>query len=122
MYSMKTIFRESFPVLVICMAISIGAGFVMNMNGKLLFNLPGILVVIPSFVNMNGSIVSVLSSRISSALHMGLIKPKLKRTKTLDKNIIITFFETIISFALLGLVAGGFNMIIGVASIDIKNK
>lgn len=118
MYSIKTIFKESIPVLVICMAISIGAGFVMNMNDELLFTLPGILVVIPSFINMNGSILSILSSRISSALHMGLIKPKLKKTKTLDKNLIITFFDSIVSFLLLGIIAGAFNLVLGIPSVE----
>ena len=85
----------------------------------MLFALPGIIVVIPSFINMNGSILSILSCRISSALHMGTIKPRLKRTKTLDKNLMMTFLEAIVSFAALGLIAGIFNLIFGIPSVDL---
>lgn len=119
MYSIKTIIKQSFPILVISMAISIGAGLIMNANSELLFSLPGLLLVIPSFINMNGSILSILSSRISSALHMGLIKPKLKRTKTLNKNVMITFFDSFVSFTLLGFIAGIFNMFLGLPGIDL---
>ena len=118
MYSIKTILKESFPVLVIGAAISIGAGLILNSNNELLFALPGLLVVIPAFINMNGSILSILSSRISSALHMGLIKPKLKTTKTLNKNLIITAFDSFVSFLLLGFIAGGFNIFFGIPTVD----
>ena len=118
MYSVKTILKESFPILIIGAAISIGAGLILNTNNELLFTLPGILVVIPAFINMNGSILSILSSRISSALHMGTINPKLKRTKTLSKNLFITAFDAFISFLLLGFIAGAFNLFLGIPSID----
>lgn len=117
-YKLKTILKESLPALVLCSAISIGAGFVLYSNEEILFSLPGILVVIPSFINMNGSIISILSSRISSALHMGLIKPRLKRTKTLNKNVLITFFDSVVSFLALGFIAGFFNMILGISGLD----
>jgi mgtE-like transporter len=119
MYSLKTIIGESLPFMIMSAAISIGAGYVLNLNSEMLFALPGIIVVIPSFINMNGSILSILSCRLSSALHMGLIKPKLKRTKTLDKNLMMTFLESVVSFLALGLIAGTFNMIFGIPSISL---
>jgi mgtE-like transporter len=118
-YSMKTILKESLPIILIAGAISICAGVVLHNNSNLLFTLPGILAIIPSFNNMGGSITSVLCCRLSSALHMGMIRPKLRRTKTLERNIFATLIITVISFLALGLAAGGFNMLLGLKSIDI---
>ena len=119
MYSLKTIVKESLPFMIVSAAISIGAGYVLNINSNVLFALPGIIVVIPSFINMNGSILSILSCRISSALHMGTIKPQLKRTKTLDKNLMMTFLESVVSFTVLGFIAGIFNAVFGIPSIGL---
>jgi mgtE-like transporter len=116
---MKTILEESFPMLLIAGAVSICAGIVLHNNGELLFTLPGILVIIPSFNNMGGSITSVLSCRLSSALHLGLINPKIKKTKTLERNVLATILIAVISFFALGVAAWGFNTMLGLRSLDI---
>jgi mgtE-like transporter len=118
-YSMKTILKESFPMLLVAGAISICAGLILHSNGELLFTLPGILAIIPSFNNMGGSVTSVLCCRLSSALHLGTINPKLKKTKTLERNIFATLIITTVSFFALGLAAGGFNMLLGLRSLSI---
>jgi len=118
-YSMKTILEESIPILLLAGALSICAGLILHNNSDLLFTLPGILVIIPSFNNMGGSVTSVLCCRLSSALHMGMIRPKLRKTKTLERNIFATLIIATISFLALGLAAGGFNMILGLKSLDI---
>ena len=118
-YSMKTIIRQSLPVLLVAGAISISAGLVLHNNSEMLFALPGILAIVPAFNNMGGSVTAVLSSRLSSALHMGLIHPKLKKTKTLQRNVIATLIIAVLSFLALGFIAGGFNMMIGLESINL---
>lgn len=118
-YSMKTIIKESLPVLLIAGAVSICAGLVLHTNEEILFMLPGILAIIPSFSNMGGSVSSVLCCRLSSALHLGLIHPKLKKTKTLERNVFATMIIGAISFFVLGLVAALFNMAIGLKSLSI---
>jgi mgtE-like transporter len=118
-YSMKSIIEESLPMLLIAGAISVCAGVVLHSNGELLLMLPGILAIIPSFNNLGGSVTSVLCCRLSSALHLGMINPKLKKTKTLERNVIATLVTAVMSFFALGLAAGGFNMILGLRSIDI---
>ena len=104
MYSLKTILKESIPIFVLVVIISISAGLVLSFNIGLLSILPGILVIIPSFNQIVGGIASILSCRISSALHLGLIQPKLHRTKTLNRNITATYVTAIISFLLFGII------------------
>lgn len=118
-YSMKTILKESFPMLLVAGAISVLAGLILHNNGEILFTLPGILVIIPPFNNMGGSVTSVLSCRLSSALHLGMINPKIKKTKTLERNIIATLIISVISFTALGLIAWGFNTLLGLRGLDI---
>lgn len=117
-YSMKTIIRQSLPVLLLAGALSIAAGLVLHNNSEMLFALPGILAIVPSFNNTGGSVTAILSCRLSSALHMGLIHPKIKRTKTLQRNIIATLIIAVLSFLALGFIAAGLNMVIGLGSIN----
>ena len=119
MYSVKTILKEGLPVQIIAVLIGISAGLLMNMNRETFFMLPGILVIIPPFINMGGTITSVLSKRISSALHLGLIQPSMHRTRNLDKNLLSTAIVSIISFFSLGIVASIFNMLLGLESVSI---
>ncbi len=119
MNSLKTILEESLPVLLLAGVLSIGAGLVLHSNSELLFALPGILAIVPSFNNMGGSVTSVLCCRLSSALHLGLIRPKIRKTKTLERNLGATLMIAVISFLALGFAAAGFNMLIGLRSLDL---
>ena len=118
-YSLKNILKESSPALVLAAAITLGAGLVLNLNKNFLSILPGMLIIIPSFNLMSGAITSVLSSRISSALHLGLIRPKVHMTKTLDRNIIATVVISILSFLAFGFIAWFFNSALGVSTAGI---
>lgn len=113
MYTIKGILKESMPVLVLAAAISIAAGFILNGQEEMLHSLPGLLIVVPPFINMGGDMASVLSSRLSSALHLGLIHPRFKKDEVLDKNIMATYITAVVSFTLLGFLAWGFNQAFG---------
>lgn len=115
-YTFKHIVMESIPVLILSSLIAIGAGLVLSRNILLI---PGIIVMIPAFINMSGSLMSVLASRLSSALHMGLIHPRLHRTKTLDRNILAVFIISVISFLFLGFVGGFLMIFLGLGQINI---
>jgi mgtE-like transporter len=115
---MKTILKQSIPTLMLAGVVSVLAGLVLHNNGDILFMLPGILAIIPSFNNMGGSVASVLCCRLSSALHLGMIRPKLRNTKTLQRNITANLIIAFISFLALGLAAAGFNILLGLRSLD----
>ncbi|MBN2330923.1 MAG: magnesium transporter [Candidatus Aenigmarchaeota archaeon] len=109
----REIFEESIPVLTLTAAISIFSGFFLNNNEEVLKFLPGLLIIIPSFIAINGNISSVMTSRLSSALHMGLIKPDFRRTSLLMRNFYSMIFISLVSFPVLGLIAGGLNVLFG---------
>jgi len=109
----KEILEESIPVLTICVTISVFSGLFLNKNTELLKFLPGLLIIMPSFIAVNGNISSVLTSRLSSALHMGLIKPNFRRTKILLRNIYSMLIVSMVSFPVLGFVAAAANSLFG---------
>ncbi len=111
--NVKEIFEESVPVLTLTAAISIFSGFFLNNNEDVLKFLPGLLIIIPSFIAINGNIASVMTSRLSSALHMGLIKPNFRRTQLLMRNFYSMIFISLVAFPFLGIIAGGVNIMFG---------
>ncbi len=109
MINRKEVIEESLPVLSLAAAISILSGVFLGNNEELLKALPGILIIIPSFMAINGNISSVVSSRLSSALHMGLVKPHFRRSELLMRNIHSMLIISVIAFAVLGIAAATVN-------------
>ena len=113
MINRKEVLEESLPILSLTAAISILSGLFLGNNENLLRSLPGILVIVPSFMSVNGNISSVVSSRLSSALHMGLVKPHFRRSKVLGETIHSMLLVSVIAFTVLGLAAAVVNSLFG---------
>ncbi len=63
---------------------------------------PIFLMLLPPFIAVGGNVGSVFGSRISSALHLGLIRPSLRANGTLKSNMVALTISGIISFTCLG--------------------
>ncbi len=113
MINTKEVIEESLPVLSVCAAISILSGLFLGKNEEVLRMLPGILIIVPSFMSINGNISSVVSSRLSSALHMGLVKPHFRGSKVLGKTVHSMLIVSVVSFFVLGIAAGVLNNFLG---------
>jgi len=73
-----------------------------------LLNCPGIFILIPGFIQLRGSVYSILTSKISSEIALGRIKirkNKLSDTKPLIKELFKTNITSIAISTLLGLVS-----------------
>jgi len=81
-YSAKKILKESIPLLTFCIFIEIVGGQLLNSKQEVLISVPVILMLIPVINGVGGNIGTILSSRLTSALHTGLISPNLN-----DKNL-----------------------------------
>ena len=66
---------------------------------------PGLFILLPGFLEMRGNISGSLSARLSSALHLGSLKPRIKNTKILRENLIATITLVILVSLLLGIIA-----------------
>jgi len=101
----QNIIRESLPVLLLCIFGEILAGvFLMHIQGYLKV-LPGILILVPAVMGTRGNILGTVSTRLTSALHIGTIYPRIKKNPVLITNIKAGFFLSILISFISGLAA-----------------
>ncbi|MCZ7630614.1 MAG: magnesium transporter [Microthrixaceae bacterium] len=73
----RRIVIESIPVLSVALVLSTLAGVAVEKRLAVFAALPALLVLQPAFVSSAGSLGGILSSRISTNLHLGLVEPTL---------------------------------------------
>ncbi|OYT53178.1 MAG: hypothetical protein B6U72_06725 [Candidatus Altiarchaeales archaeon ex4484_2] len=104
--SVKKIIKETLPVLVLTTIGGITAGiFLENVKHDIIVKIPGLLILLPAILGNRGNIAGALGSRLSSALHLGLIDAELKWNKMLQDNLYATILLNITISFLLGIVA-----------------
>ncbi|MFV0315650.1 MAG: magnesium transporter [Microthrixaceae bacterium] len=78
----RRIVVESIPVLTMALVLSTLAGVAVEKRLALFAALPALLVLQPAFVSSAGSLGGILSGRISTNLHLGLVEPTLLPGRT----------------------------------------
>ena len=91
----NNILKESLIALLICACGDLVAGIVLGRMDIFLETFPGLLVIIPGAIGMRGNIFGSFASRLSTALHIGIIDPKFNRSKELINNIFSSFVLTL---------------------------
>jgi mgtE-like transporter len=71
----RRVMRESLPVLGYAAVMGILAGIVLETRLETLVTNPALLVAVPPFIASSGALGGILSARLSSQLHVGLIEP-----------------------------------------------
>ncbi|HUH06398.1 MAG TPA: magnesium transporter [Egibacteraceae bacterium] len=71
----RRIVRESLPVLTYVALIDVLAGTVLATRLDQFIRSPALLVLIPPFIGLCGSLGGILSARLGSRLHLGLLNP-----------------------------------------------
>jgi len=70
---LRSIVRESIPVLLVAAVIDVIAGITVEKRLDALAATPALLVLIPPFLAQSGSLGGILACRISTKLHLGLV-------------------------------------------------
>jgi len=111
----KRVFVEMAAVIVLTPLLDILAGTVVEARLDRFAALPGLLVLIPPFVATAGSLGGILSSRLSSKLQLGLIKPRglPEGLAYLDSALIVAFGFVVFTF--MGALALGYSVVAGKA-------
>lgn len=91
----KRIVRESIPILLIAGTINSFAGMTINMELASFVALPALLVILPAFLGDNNALGGILTARLSSMLHTGIIEPR-----TLPQAIVVHNFLMMYVFAM----------------------
>jgi mgtE-like transporter len=74
---LRRIVIESLPVLSVALVLSTLAGMALQKRVELLAMVPALLVLQPAFVSSAGALGGILSSRMSTKLHLGLVSPSM---------------------------------------------
>ena len=112
-YSLRRILWESYPILVLCAVISLSAGLVLDSQMGSIKAFPLILVMVPPINGINNNVCSILGARLASALHMGIVEPKLGKQKVLRKNTRATWLMSIGVFWFTSAIFFGMALITG---------
>ena len=100
-------FREIFS----SQLVSIAGGLIAAYIDKLLL-IPGMLILLPGFLEMRGNISGSFASRLSSGMFLGVIRPKIKETKIIKGNLFASFLLAFLVSVALGFIAFFFNILV----------
>jgi len=96
-YNFKRIVAESCPVLLACAMIGLFAGLFLELNVERLGFVA--LMMVPTINGLGGNIGSILGARISSALHLGAVEPRIRGQAVLRMNVAASAGSSITIFA-----------------------
>jgi len=116
--SVKRIVYESSTVLIVCSFVGSLSGSLMEYNLSKFLLLPSLLVMVPAFLEEGGNIGSILASRLSSKLHLGLIEPKFRLGKNLMMEILSSYILCMCVFPLVGILNFVFSKLTNLRTLD----
>jgi mgtE-like transporter len=99
------IVRESLPIILVAGLLSLLAG--VSLEGQLdrLGSYPALLALVPPFLASAGALGGILSSRLTSKLHLGLLEPRSLPGRAARDDLLMVFVLGPLVFALGSLVA-----------------
>jgi len=116
MASVKRIVSETTFAMLISATVSILAGFFLQVEVERFLTFPFLLSLIPPINDMGGNIGSMLGARLGSALHLGLIRPKIERQRALDENMAESIGSGLLSFLIAGAALLVWGVVRGIVS------
>jgi mgtE-like transporter len=112
----RRIIMQSAPILLICIVLDIAAGITIDNQISSLVTLPALLVLIPPFLEDANALGGILTSRLSSMLHMGTLEPTRAPNRTTWENFAIIYIFSIWVFTLVGVTSHFVAVILGLGS------
>ncbi|QCS44007.1 magnesium transporter [Natrinema versiforme] len=103
-WSIRNIVATMFPILVVLSMLEMGSGYVLEELEETYLSNPTLLVLVPVMIGMGGNLGAILSSRLSTRLHLGLLEFDL-RDEVLWTNVIAIMGLALTIFSALGLIA-----------------
>jgi mgtE-like transporter len=112
----RRIVRESLPFLLLAGLISTLAGITVQGRLGALAAEPALLVVIPPLLSLSGSLAGILSARVATKLHLGLVDPTRLAVGPIAPDLTLVFLVALPIYLVLGGLADGLAALIGLAS------
>lgn len=113
---LRRIVRESFPILVLAGTVDVVAGLTIEKRLESFLAYPALLVLIPPFLEDSGALGGILSSRLSSKLHLGVIDPEPVPQRAARRDFLLIASFAVPVFVLVALTADLAARLTGLAS------
>jgi mgtE-like transporter len=113
---LRRILAESLPVLLVAGLVDVVAGITVEKRLESFVAFPALLVLIPPFLEDTGALGGILSSRLGTKLHLGVIAPRSLPQQPARDDIVLTFLYAIPVFTLVGVSADVVSALFGLAS------
>ncbi len=95
--------KENIPVIMLSTSMSLMAGVILYANQGNIFSAPGILSVIPAFLEDGGAIACRFSARLSTSLHLGKVQASwIPKEKWVYEQFLVNMVHASIIFSSLG--------------------
>ncbi|MDI6883601.1 MAG: magnesium transporter [Hadesarchaea archaeon] len=98
----RSIVVQGLSILFICTFVELGAGFTLKGMEERFALIPGLAIMALPLLDLRGNINGALASRLGTALHTGIIRPKLKLTAELKANLAASLILSLIASATIG--------------------
>ncbi len=115
----RSIVIQGIPVMIFCALIGLAAGNILASMKERLVVISGLIVMIPPLLDLRGNINGALASRLGTALHTGVIKPKISMSDELRVNVTSSLILSFLASATIGIMSFGISLIIGSNPIGI---
>lgn len=107
---------ESLPVVLVAGLVGLVAGITIEKRLESFIEFPALLIVVPPFLASAGALGGILSSRLTSALHLGTIRASPVPEGRARSDIALTFALALPLFVLVSVVADIGSVVTGLAS------
>ena len=116
-----SVVQQSLVALIICAVGDLCAGLILGHMTYYLAAWPGLLTLIPGAIGMRGNIFGAFGSRLGTDLNIGMLSPKLEKSKILTQNIISSFILTMIMSLLLAFLTKIICVLFNLPSMPLYN-
>ncbi|MFW9949322.1 MAG: magnesium transporter [Candidatus Thorarchaeota archaeon] len=114
----KRIITESILIVIISSIIGIFTGSVLTTNLEILYGFPIITIILPALNSLTGDIATVLISRLTTHLYIGIIPPKVQSSNRLLQDFIGLLGTILLGLLALILLGYGFVGFLGMVIIN----
>jgi len=112
--NVRAIVIQGLSILLLCTLIELGAGFTLKGMEKRFALVPGLAIMVLPLLDLRGNINGALASRLGTALHTGVIAPKLKLTAELKVNLVASLILSFLASATIGALSWAAGVVMGV--------
>jgi mgtE-like transporter len=113
---LRRIVGESLPFLLVAGAVSTLAGMTIQSRLGSLSRDPALLIVIPPLLSLSGSLAGILSARVATKLHLGVLDPSRVAIGPIAPDLVLVFLIAVPIYLVLGAAADVLAALVGLAS------